>query len=76
MCLVTSDGDVPTFETSYITMDEYKEYEEAGALYGPCRDYLGQLCDDAKKCTIDYDYEGGVCLPMPREVATGCEETM
>lgn len=75
ICHVTSDVDPKTFETIFVTAEEYAAYEAAGDLEGPCTEWLGQLCDDNLKCTIDYDYETAKCLPEPRETMPTCEET-
>lgn len=64
-----------TFETISVTSEEYGAYAAAGDLEGPCTEWLGQLCDDNLKCTIDYDYEKVACLPEPRETVPTCVET-
>ena len=74
VCHVTSDVDPKTFETVYVTGDENEAY--AGDLEGPCTEWLGELCDDDLKCTIDYDYDAVKCLPEPRETIPTCTETM
>lgn len=76
VCHITSDGNPKTFETIVVPEEEWPALEAAGDLDAPCRDYIGPLCDDGIKCTIDFDYEAGVCLPEPREVVPTCVETM
>eukprot|EP00752_Nemacystus_decipiens_P008602 g7681.t1 len=76
ICHITSDVDPKTFETLYVTGEEYAAYAAAGDLSGPCTEWLGELCDDNLKCTVDYDYDTASCLPEPRVTSSPtCTET-
>ncbi|CAM9488783.1 unnamed protein product [Ectocarpus sp. 6 AP-2014] len=70
LCVVSADS---SFETLHATAAEAENYPDA--LEGPCNEFLGQLCDDSLKCTMDFDYEEVKCLPEPREVMDSCVET-
>lgn len=72
--MIDKTSAVKAFSTETIDQGKYEAAAEDGDLLGPCSEYLGQLCDDGKFCTLDYDIETMKCLDFPREVVEGCIE--
>lgn len=85
ICVVNNNAVPPTFYNDEVTEATFKKdhLDSEGDLLrstmlGTCGDFVGEICDDQKFCTMDYveiEEKKFVCLPFPRENAEGCQET-